>query len=105
MTMGKRQQGHPDKPSPRARTTNYDWLTLNLSAFVNHHACESHRRNCRSAYLIARKARPFSSVIASRRDSHHVFPKDRVAAEFKMAERAHRLDVVECFLGTRIGQV
>src|SRR5436190_12262479 len=30
---------------------------------------------------------------------------DRVAAEFKMAERAHRLDVVERFLGTRIGQV
>src|SRR5215831_6619330 len=33
------------------------------------------------------------------------FIGDRVAAEFKMAERAPRLDVVERFLGTRIGQV
>src|SRR5215831_216774 len=30
---------------------------------------------------------------------------DRVAAEFKMAERTHRLDVVERLLGTRIRQV
>jgi len=29
----------------------------------------------------------------------------RVAAEFKMAEGTHRLDIVERFLGTRIGQV
>ena len=30
---------------------------------------------------------------------------DRVAAEFEAAERAHRLDVVERFLGAGIGQV
>src|SRR4051794_36949373 len=30
--------------------------------------------------------------------------RDRVAAKFEMTERAHRLDVVERLLGTRIGQ-
>jgi hypothetical protein len=31
--------------------------------------------------------------------------RDRIASEFQIAERAHRLDIVERFLGARIRQI
>jgi hypothetical protein len=31
--------------------------------------------------------------------------RHRIASEFKIAERAHRLDIVERFLGARIRQI